>query len=109
MSASGTSHPDDTAPAADHQVPGEHDFEAEVSDLRPAHSATPRPLNISRRLSRRQRLWRVSGAVAALLAVGVMLFSVFHIGPFGQQSVRSARQAAQALDASATGTTCYTD
>jgi WD40 repeat protein len=109
MSASGSPHPDDTAPAADHQANDEHDFEAEVSDLRRAHSATPRPLNLSIGLSRRQRLWRLSGSVVALLAVGVMLFSVFQIGPFGQPSVRSARQAAQALDASSIGTTCYTD
>ncbi|MGZ3636602.1 MAG: hypothetical protein ACXVCX_02065, partial [Ktedonobacterales bacterium] len=40
---------------------------------------------------------------------GVVLFSIFHIGPFGQQSVLSARQAAQGLSASSIGTTCYTD
>lgn len=108
MSASGTSHPDDT-PAADHQPYDERDFEAEISDIRPAHSATPRPFNISRKLSRRQRLWRISGTVAALLAIGVVLFSAFHIGPFKQPSALSARRSAQALSAAQIGTTCYTD
>lgn len=109
MSASGTSHPDDSAAAADQQAYDERDFEAEVSDLRTAHSATPRPLNISGRLSRRQRLWRLSSACVALLVVVVALFSVFRIGPFGQPSALSARRSAQALSASQIGVTCYTD
>lgn len=109
MSASGTSHPDSTEAAADHQVADERDFEAEISDIRPAYSATPRPLNISSRLSHRQRVWRLSGTVATLLAVGVVLSSIFHIGPFRQPSALSARQAAQALSAAQIGITCYTD
>lgn len=109
MGASGKSHSDDNGAAADHRAPDERDFEAEVSDLRSAQSDLPRPLNLSRKRSRRQRLWRLSGVCASLLAVTVVLFSVLHIGPFGQRSALSARQAAQALSAAQIGVTCYTD
>lgn len=109
MSASGTSHHDDTAAAAEHQAPDERDFEAEISDVRPARSALPRPLDISQGLSRRQRLWRMSGTIAALLMVGALLLSAFHFGPFGQPSALSARRVAQALSATQIGVTCDTD
>ncbi len=109
MGASGTSHPDDNGAASGPQTRDDYDFEAEVSDLRSAWSATPRPLNLSRNLSRRQRLWRLGGAGAVILAAVVVLSSVLHIGPFGQQAAQSARQSAQALSVAQIGVTCFTD
>ncbi len=109
MGASGTSPPDDHVAAAGHQTHDDYDFEAEVSDLRSAWSGTPRPLNLSRNLTRRHRLWRLGGAGAVILAVVVVLSSVLHIGPFGQRAALSAQQPAQALSVAQIGVTCFTD
>lgn len=109
MGASGTSHPDDNAAAAEHQTHDEYDFEAEVSDLRSAWSGTPRPLNLSWNLSRRQRVWRLGGVCALILSVVVVVSSVLHIGPFAQRAALSARQSAQALSVAQIGVTCFTD